>query len=141
MSLARTYRGAFPYKTEQVQGAHRVHVAVACYVEGGLVSVDAMLHTGAEWSVVPGGVSALLEETASAGEEMRLDSRLGSFEGRLVRANLVFPAVEGETLEIEATCLLCPEWPGAMVLGWKGCLERFSFALDQQNELFCFAEL
>jgi hypothetical protein len=33
------------------------------------------------------------------------------------------------------------EWPGPMVLGWKGCLERIRFGFDPNVESFYFADL
>jgi len=49
-----------------------------------------------------------------------------------------FRATEGQPLLVEATWFVSPDWPGPLVLGWKGCLERFRFALDPNEERFYF---
>lgn len=49
-----------------------------------------------------------------------------------------FLATEGEDLTVQATWFVCPEWRGPVVLGWKGSLERFRFALDPHEEFFYF---
>jgi hypothetical protein len=44
---------------------------------------------------------------------------------------------------IEATWFISPDWPGPLVLGWKGCLERLRFALDPtpEEEWFYFGPI
>lgn len=74
------------------------------------------------------------------GEPVRLEIRLGTFEGRLERLPIQFPAIEGHPLRVEAAWFVSPHWPGPLVLGWKGCLERFRFALDPREERFYFGE-
>jgi hypothetical protein len=53
---------------------------------------------------------------------------------------LTFDASEGRPLTIQATCFVSADWPGPMVIGWKGCLERIHFGFDTTLELFYFAE-
>jgi hypothetical protein len=31
-----------------------------------------------------------------------------------------------------------PDWPGPTVLGWRGCLDRFRWAIDPDDEVFYF---
>ena len=54
--------------------------------------------------------------------------------------SLTFAASEGQPLTIQATCFVSTEWPGPMVIGWKGCLERMRFGFDTTAELFYFAQ-
>jgi hypothetical protein len=74
-------------------------------------------------------------------DEFRLHSRLGTFPGRLERAPLRFPATAGDTVELEATWFISNEWPGPVVIVWKGCLERIRFALDPGKDEFYFGAL
>ena len=57
-------------------------------------------------------------------------TRFGLLAGELIRLPVRFLADEGEPAEVEATWFLSPEWPGPIVIGWKGCLERMRFAFD-----------
>jgi hypothetical protein len=70
-----------------------------------------------------------------------LQTRLGTISGSIERISLRFPAIEGASLEIDATCFISPDWPGPTVLGWRGGLERMRFALDPNDNWFYFAEL
>ena len=71
------------------------------------------------------------------GEETTLlSTRFGTLAGRLERVSLTFDASEGRSLTIQATCLLSADWPGPMVIGWKGCLERMRFGFDTTEEVF-----
>ena len=74
------------------------------------------------------------EETTS------LSTRFGTLVGRLERVSLTFDASEGQPLTLQATCFLSAGWPGPMVIGWKGALERIHFGFDTTRELFYFAE-
>jgi hypothetical protein len=70
-----------------------------------------------------------------------MSTRLGTFEGWLERIELQFPAVLGEPLSLDATWFVCEDWPGPMVFGWKGCLERLRSALDPSEDAFYFGAL
>jgi hypothetical protein len=61
--------------------------------------------------------------------------------GRLERVPLSFVADIGVPLDVEASCFVSEEWPGPMVIGWKGCLDWIRFALDPSEDAFYFAEL
>ena len=69
-----------------------------------------------------------------------LHTRFGLLSGELVRMPVVFAADEGEPAEVEATWFISPDWPGPMVIGWNGCLERMRFAFDPRENDFYFAE-
>jgi hypothetical protein len=44
-------------------------------------------------------------------------------------------------MEVDATWFIASDWPGPMVIGWRGCLERMRFALDPGHDTFFFDEL
>ena len=95
-----------------------------------------MLDTAAEWCVLPADLIASLGLDGATGYPVRLETRLGVFSGNLERIPMRFRATEGQPLLVEATWFVSPDWPGPLVLGWKGCLERFRFALDPNEERF-----
>jgi hypothetical protein len=70
-----------------------------------------------------------------------VDTRFGRLAGWLERMPLRFPAIDGETLEVQATCFISEDWPGPNVIGWKGCLERIRFGIDPTDDSFYFAEV
>lgn len=78
----------------------------------------------------------------------RLHTRLSTFAGERVRERLTFSPDAGEIetgeanrVVVEATWFLSVEWPGPLVIGWKGCLERMCFGVDPGEEAFRSAEV
>jgi hypothetical protein len=67
-----------------------------------------------------------------------LSTRFGLFHGRLERVRVRFDATEGDALEQESTCFVSADWPGPLVIGWRGCLERMRFGFDSTEEAFYF---
>lgn len=90
----------------------------------------ALLDTGAEWTVVGGDLARLVGGQASpCGESKDISTRLGPVTGELHRVDVTLLADTGKDQRIDATILLCPEWDGPIVLGYRGLLERLRFAL------------
>ena len=58
-----------------------------------------------------------------------------------VGSTVEFLATEGDNVVVEATWFISEDWPGPAVIGWKGCLERFRFALDPSDDSFYFGSL
>ena len=105
-------------------------------------AVRALLDTGSEWCIAPAALALDADYEAEPNPLVpRLYTRFGMLEGRLERITIVFPAEEGLDLDVPATCFFSPDWPGPMVIGWKGCLERMRFALDPGEEAFYFGPL
>jgi hypothetical protein len=77
-------------------------------------------------------------DAANEGEAAVLSTRLGTVSGQLIRVAVTFAATEGDPLTIDATCFVSPEWPGPMVIGWRGCLERMRFGFDPTEETSYF---
>ena len=42
-------------------------------------------------------------------------------------------------LAIAVACIALAGWPGPIVIGWKGCIERMRFGIDPFEECFYFA--
>jgi hypothetical protein len=101
-----------------------------------------MLDTAAEWCVLPLNLGKSLGyPVAAAGLPMLLSTRLGTFRGTLERIPIRYLATVGEDLAVVATWFVSEDWPGPLVIGWSGCLERLRFALDPSDETFYFGEL
>jgi hypothetical protein len=139
--VTHEYTGKSPYYSDREEGSTRLLVAVACFVENLPNSVYALLDTASQWCVLPPSVAARLGLDISDGEDtIPLSTRFGTLMGRLERVSLTFDAGEGQPLTLQTTCFVSAGWPGPMVIGWKGCLERIRFGFDTTAEAFYFAE-
>ena len=138
MSFAQEYQGWSTYAPDIYWGPHRLLVAVPCIVSGLPVPLDALLDTAAEWCMIPRDLAALVGAGVPPLNPIRIHTRFGLFEGLLERLPIQIPAIEGLPLTVDATWFVSADWPGPPVLGWKGCLERFRFALDPEQERFYF---
>ena len=142
MALTQAYSGRARYGADVPYRSHNLFVAVACRVAEHPDRLNALLDTAAEWCVM---TPALAEDLGISIESGRgshtLHSRFGSIKSEWARTRLIFLASEGEELPVEATWFVSPDWPGPLVIGWKGCLERLRFALDPGDESFYFGDL
>lgn len=106
-------------------------VAVRCVLGSLGFETQALLDTGAAWSIVGGDLAELLVPLAGqAGQTMILSTRLGRIRGELHEIDVVLPAERGESLSVTSGILIAPGWTGPVVLGYRGFLERLRFALD-----------
>lgn len=99
-----------------------------------------MLDTACPWCDLPPSIALVLGLDPGMEGDTRLHTRFGTLSGELIRLPVTFVADEGEPAEVEATWFLSPEWPGPMVIGWTGCLERPRIAFDPREETIYFAE-
>jgi hypothetical protein len=139
-TLTLAFAGKAPYVADWVENYHRLLVSVRCRI-GDLPSpVWALLDTGAEWCVLrPDLAEDLGYDFTPDPVVTPLEIRFGKLSGRLERIPMVFQAEAGEDLEVPATWFISEDWPGPVVIGWKGCLERMRFALDPGEDAFYFA--
>jgi hypothetical protein len=138
--VTQEYTGRSPYFADLDEDSSLLLVAVACFVEDLPQRAYALLDTASPWCILPPSVAARLGLDPASGEETTsLSTRFGTLVGRLERVSLTFDASEGQPLTIQATCFVSADWPGPMVIGWKGCLERIHFGFDTTLELFYFA--
>lgn len=138
MSFVERYQGWAKYQPDLHTDFHRLLVAVPCAISGLTGTRFGLLDTAAEWCVLPKEAVRTLELDPESGEQVRLETRFGLFSGGLQRLPLTFVATEGQELAIDATWFVNADWPGPLVLGWKGCLERTRFALDPAEERLYF---
>lgn len=123
--------GASRFEVDALVDGHPVVVAARCRLGSIRVATQALLDTGAQWSVVGGDLAdALLAEAEDEGREIILLSRMGKLRGRTYRLPVTLLAEEGENLTIEASLVICPSWPAPPVLGYGGFLERIRLGID-----------
>jgi hypothetical protein len=139
--VIQTYLGRSQYRSEVARPTGDLLVAVLCRV-GDLPDMDiALLDTASQWCILPPAAAATLDCHLDSPGDTHLLTRFGRLSGDLIRLPTLLVADEGEELEIETTWFVCREWPGPMVLGWKGCLERIRFGFDPSAESFFFSDL
>jgi hypothetical protein len=141
-SITLSFTGKARYLTE-VEGGHGpLLVSVHCRIHPLEVPLLALLDTAAPWCVLRADLAEALGYDAAPDPDLpRLSTRFGLLPGRLERLPVVFVAEEGEDVEVEATWFISSDWPGPVVIGWKGCLERLRLALDPSEEAFYFGPL
>jgi hypothetical protein len=101
--------------------------------------VTAQVDTGAAWSAVGSDVAEELGLFGHPGDAARMRTSFGVKEGVLVRVPLRLMAEEGESLDVNGTFFVCPDWPeGLTFLGYSGLLDSIRFALDPQVNDFYF---
>jgi hypothetical protein len=99
----------------------------------------AQLDTGAPWSVLAPDVADELGLLDQPGGRIRLRTSLGIKDGILVRIPLKLMADEGDSLDIDGSFFITPDWPEGMTfLGYSGLLDSIRFALDPQVNDFYF---
>jgi hypothetical protein len=133
-----TGRGRFSSDVEDTLG--HLLVAVGCRVGHRPEEYYALLDTASQWCILPPTVAHVLGYTLATEGVTRLHTRFGVLSGELIRLPVFFLADEGEPAEVEATWFLSPDWPGPLVIGSKGCLERMRFAFEPREDGFYFAE-
>lgn len=100
----------------------------------------AQLDTGAPWTVLNAEIADALSLLNGDGEQVRMSTREGAFNGRLERTtiDIIADEGEGESLSINATVWVSQDWPGGTFLGYGGLLERVKFAIDPTDNFFYF---
>ncbi len=101
----------------------------------------AQMDTGAPWSILDAQVAEALALLHGDGEPKRLSTRIGVFNGRLERTRIHIVADEGDSLGVDATVWVSPDWPGSTFLGYGGLLERIRFAIDPGDSSFYFGPI
>ncbi len=100
-----------------------------------------MLDTGAPWSVLNAEVADDLELFDRDGETVTISSRMGTVQGKLVRAMTTLVAEDGDSLEVDSIVFVSRDWPAGNFIGYSGLLERIRFAIDPHDNAFIFGGL
>jgi hypothetical protein len=137
----QTFTGRAKYQTDVAEAGATLELAVTCRVGDLDTAYRALLDTACPWCLLPPSVAAALGFDLETVGDIRLHTRFGLLVGDIVRLPVTFVVDEGEALDVESTCFLSPDWPGPVVIGWKGCLQRMRFAFDPGENDFYVAEL
>jgi hypothetical protein len=138
--MNQTYTGRATFQTDVEHLLRQLLVAAGCRVGHRPEEYYALLDTASQWCILPPDVGLQLGYVPTAEGETRLHTRFGALSGELIRLPITLLADAGEPAEVEATWFLSPDWPGPLVIGWKGCLERIRFAFDPHENSLYFAE-
>ena len=114
-------------------GRHNYFVGVRCQLGNQDVVEIAQLDTAAEWSVMSGDVAAALEpDLGEPLEEIVMYTRFGQSTGHLHRVRISLLADEdfGDNVDVDGTILVIPDWPGPIMLGFRGFLDHLKVAID-----------
>jgi hypothetical protein len=104
--------------------------------------VLAVVDTAAPWCIFrPVVASSWMRNLDPIPGRVVLSTRLGQFHGSLFRGLITILASSGDSLDVEATAFLSPEWRGPNFLGYQGFLQRIRFAVDPENNLFYFGRI
>jgi hypothetical protein len=106
-------------------------IGVRCRVGGLEYDETALLDTGSQWSVLSSDLGSDLKEVSSSPmKTITMSTRLGSFSGPLRRIPISLVADQGQNLQVDATAVFLPDWPGPTILGFHGFIERIRLAFD-----------
>ncbi len=122
MSPSFQSRAAFEQNMETAIG--KLLVVVRCRIADSPKDDYPLLDTASQLCILPPPVARNLGYDPEVDGDTRLHTRFGTLTGELIRLPVAFVADEGEAAEVEATWFLLPDWPGPLVIGWTGCLER-----------------
>lgn len=131
------YSGYFP---DFRYNNHNLLVGIKFSFGEKYTNIYGLLDTGSEWVVFS---KELVDNFGIELEEnpdllKTIHTRFGSITGYLNRLPLTIIAENGNSLPMQATCLISDHWYGPPVIGWRGCLERIRFALDPSLDIFYF---
>lgn len=102
----------------------------------------ALLDTGAHFCLLDTTVARLLGDQLNESlGTFSVRTARGTVHGDLYRHAITLVAESGNSLDVEATVFVPPEWQGPCFLGYAGVLERVRFAIDPRGNRFHFGEL
>src|SRR4051794_38505155 len=120
--MIQEYTGKLSYETDYQADPFRLLVAILCFVEQMAEPVHALVDTASEWCILPRLVADQLALDLLVGSDViSFSTRFGTIHGEMARVSVTFEAIEGEPLTLQTTCFISDEWPGPMVIGWRGC--------------------
>jgi hypothetical protein len=121
--------GSAAFYIEPEDCGHKIVVGVHCRIADFEETEIALLDTGAQWSVV-GGELAHEFDNYPILRECDIDTRFGRIKGKLLLSKITLIADEGNDLSMEGTIFVSEDWPGPIVLGFRGFMEKLRIALD-----------
>jgi len=110
--------------------------------EGAELPHVALLDTGAHYCIldreIATGIDRFLTEPLG---QMELRTAYGTIRGDLHTHRITLLAEAGDSLDIESTVFVSPDWRAPSFLGYVGALDRLRFAVDPQLNRFYFGSL
>jgi len=122
--------GSAEFFVEPEDRRGKIIVGVHCRIDDFEESDIALLDTGAQWSIAGGEVAQEFEDYPIEVRDVTLKSRYGDITGNLVISRITLLADDGSDLSMESTIFISKDWPGPIVLGFRGFLEKLRIALD-----------
>ena len=126
---------------DEAPGIPAETASVHVQVEFDGVRVLATLDTGAAWSVLNAELAANLDLFDRDGPAQTISTRIGTIQGKLVRAMTTLVAEDGDSVDVDSTVFVSPDWPAGNFIGYTGLLERIRFAVDPGTNAFLFGGL
>jgi hypothetical protein len=142
LNRSLNFGGKARYHAPYQSGIHPLIVAVECRVAG-LPAIHGLLDTASQRCLLPPTIAIALGCDLDPDPAVPpYSTRYGTIPGRLERLPMAFVAEDGEDADVDATWFVSEQWPGPLVIGWTGCLERIAFALDPtpEEEFFYFGK-
>lgn len=110
--------------------------------EGTDSSFLALLDTGGHFCIFNQTVADLVKDQLTEGfGPVTLRTARGPVYGQLYSYKITLIAELGESLDVEATVLVPPDWQAPCFIGYSGALDRMRFAIDPQENRFHFGSL
>lgn len=126
---------------DEAPGISTETASVHVQVEFDGVRVLAMLDTGAVWSVLNAELAANLDLFDRDGPAQTISTRIGTIQGKLVRTMTTLVAEDGDSVDVDSTVFVSPDWPAGNFIGYTGLLEQIRFAVDPGTNAFLFGGL
>jgi hypothetical protein len=108
--------------------------------EGAKIPQVALLDTGAHYCILDRDLASVVGPhlTESLGK-FAVRTAYGLVQGDLYTHRITLLADIGESLDVEMTLFIPPDWPGPNFLGYMGAMDRVRFAIDPQVSEFYIA--
>ena len=103
--------------------------------------IVAQLDTGAAWSMLNAEIAEAMELLGGGGDQTPISTRYGRVVGRLERTDLEILADDGDSLTVQATVWVSPDWRGGNFLGYAGLLQNIRLAIDPSDNSFHFGPM
>lgn len=120
------------YSIGKTVSGNTIYTAISCRLGSQQNEEFALLDTGAAYTVIPNGYQELLEDDLGEPfEEIIISTRCGNLNLTLYPLIITLVAKDGNDLEIQSTVGFPKEEVSMpIILGIKGFMDRFRFALD-----------
>ena len=134
---ASRFRDSYPGRREQ-----QARIYVKFCPEGVDAAFLALFDTGGHFCLLNETVAGLVRDRLTEGlGPFTVRTPYGTVSGDLYLHRIKIIAEIGESLDIEATVFIPPDWDGPCFLGYTGASDRFQFAVSPGENLFRFGTL